>query len=74
MAAPTMTNDLRRRGEPGPPRAKTTVTVTLNCWVPGCTGTGEGVRPALADGTAGSGSNGCAGCASDMLTKILEVI
>jgi CheY-like chemotaxis protein len=33
------------------PRAKTTVTVTLSCWVPGWTGTEDLAAPALAYGS-----------------------
>src|SRR6516162_3905558 len=57
----------RAAAPPGQPRAKITVTVTLSCWVPGWTGT-EGAWLALGTAAYGSGWNGCAGCASDMLT------
>src|SRR5215470_17685520 len=51
---------------PGQPSANTAVTVTVTCWLPGETGTGEGVaRPAL--GAANIGGTG-AGCCSDTLT------
>src|SRR5207247_124256 len=51
---------------PGQPSANTAVTVTVSCWLPGETGTGEGAaRPAL--GAANIGSTG-AGCWSDTLT------
>src|SRR5690242_3035239 len=51
---------------PGQPSTNTAVTVTVTCWLPGETGTGEEVaRPAL--GAANIGSTG-AGCCSDTLT------
>src|SRR6266513_1526868 len=51
---------------PGQPSANTAVTVTVTCWLPDETGTGEGVaRPAL--GAANIGTTG-AGCCSDTLT------
>ena len=54
------------RPRAGQPSANTAVTVTVTCWLPGETGTGEGVaRPAL--GAANIGSTG-AGCCSDTLT------
>src|SRR5215470_8982430 len=51
---------------PGQPSANTAVTVTVTCWRPGETGTGEGAVPA-ALGAANTGGTG-AGCCSDTLT------
>src|SRR2546430_16133168 len=51
---------------PGQPSANTAVTVTVSCWLPGETGTGEGAaRPALVAANIGSTR---AGCCSDTLT------
>ena len=43
------------------------MTVTLSCWVPGCTGTEEAARPALGVANSGTGYGWATGV-SDMLT------